>query len=456
METDGLKILKQIIAKDDNLCYENVVIKALSKNKSNHYLKRVDKMKNPLEHIDEKQLTINPNASAQMRLLWKNLGLESDVLTPKKEESFSTPVLKELVKTTSDKGTKEIIQQVLDISSTKNLLSQYIPAYETNTIGGYVWQSVRYPGTLSYRLSGKADSKGTGISMVTQPTITKKAIVAPKGWIITASDFAGLETNIAANITHDPTKIKVLADGYDSHCLHASYYFTDKLEELMGEPFKDTLEFNLKFNLLRKSNKELYALRDASKPCSFLLEYGGYPKKLSKGIKSSVATAQAIFDRFHNDLYPETTNYKLNYVLPTAQNKGYIHLGLGARLYSKNPSKDLRSITNATYQFWSILTLIAIVKIRKKIKNAGYEKDILIYSTIHDEISAMVREDATIIKWYNDNLIDIMIQPFLIDQEVPLQSNLDIGLNRGTMIELPNNCSVDYIQEIINKLKGEQ
>ena len=101
--------------------------------------------------------------------------------------------------------------------------------------------------------------------MLTQPGATKKAVVAPEGFIIATSDFAGLETNIAANITHDPTKIRVLNDGYDSHCLHASYYFTKELEELMGEPFEDTLEFNQKFNAMRKEDKALDKLRSNSK-----------------------------------------------------------------------------------------------------------------------------------------------------------------------------------------------
>lgn len=234
------------------------------------------KLDNPEQYLDPKQLTINPNASQQMRGLWKSLGLESDVLTPKKEESFNKDVLKVIMKSTPDAQTKDIITQVLSIAETKNLLSQYIPAYEHSSENNFCWQSVKFPGTLSYRLSGavgKVDKSvisdeplsGFGISMLTQPGVTKRAVVAPEGFIIATSDYAGLETNIAANITHDPTKIRVLNDGYDSHCLHASYYFTEELEQLMGVPFEDTLEFNQAFNKARKSDKALDKLRSTSK-----------------------------------------------------------------------------------------------------------------------------------------------------------------------------------------------
>ena len=144
----------------------------------------------------------------------------------------------------------------------------------------------------------------------------------------------------------------------------------------------------------------------------------------------------------------------MKYILPTVKTKGYVHLGLGARLYSENPERDLRTLANATYQHWSLLTLIALTKIMKKIKDVGYGKDILPYSTIHDEISALVREDPKIIKWYNDNLISNMTKDFMENQEVPLQSNLDIGYTRGVMKELPNNCSIERIQQTLDQLKS--
>lgn len=187
---------------------------------------------------------------------------------------------------------------------------------------------------------------------------------------------------------------------------------------------------------------------------SVLLEYGGYPNKLSKGIGCSLATAQAIFNRFHNDLYKGTTIYKEEYVLPTAKANGYIHLGLGARLSSSNVNDHLRSIVNATYQFWSILTVLAIKKVKQRVLAAGLSNDIFIYSTIHDSITAYIRNDPEIVSWYNINLIECMIEDFIENQEVPLQANLDIGFNYANVIELPNNCSTEHIISVLNELKS--
>lgn len=185
---------------------------------------------------------------------------------------------------------------------------------------------------------------------------------------------------------------------------------------------------------------------------SVLLEYGGYPKKLSKGIGCSLSAAQAIFDRFHHDLYKGTTIYKEEYVLPTARENGYIHLGLGAKLSSTQVDNDLRTITNATYQFWSILTIIAIYKIKLRIKESGMENDIFIYSTIHDSITAYITNDPKVVKWYNDNLIECMVQDFVVNQSVTLQANLDIGKSYDKCTELPNNCSVEHIQSVLDSL----
>ena len=181
---------------------------------------------------------------------------------------------------------------------------------------------------------------------------------------------------------------------------------------------------------------------------------GGFPKKLAKDLKCDLSIAQTIFDKFHFETFLGTTKYKDDYVKPAVTKQGYIHLGLGAILKTTNPEKFIRTIVNATYQFWSILTLLALHQILKRIKEAGYEKDIFVYSTIHDSITCYIRDDATIIKWYNDNLIDCMVGDFLLNQEVKLESNLDIGISYDKCIELPNQASIEDIEETIKKLKG--
>ena len=456
-------IMQLILDKSPNLHINPVVREFMATHRTTNQVKLQHKLDHPEEYLNTKQTQINPNASQQMRGLWKSMGLESDVLTPKKEQSFSTPVLEAISKTTSNETAKEVIKQVLGISATKNLLSQYIPAYEHSNKDGFCYQSCRMPGTKSYRISGavgKVDKStitneplsGYGVSICTQPGITKRAVVAPEGFIIGTSDYAGLEGVIGACLTHDPNKVAIFNDGLDLHCLNAASFFKPEVEKILGRPVEPTLEFNKFFNSFRKEHKSADKLRSAAKSPNYLLEYGGYPPKLSKDLGCSLDVAQGIFNTFHLETFLGTTKYREDYVGKTAKEQGYIHLGLGARIASNDPRRDIRTITNATYQFWSILTLLALHRILGRIKEAGYEKDIKIYSTIHDSVTAYIRKDAKIIKWYNDNLIECMVGDFLLDQEVVLESNLDIGLSYDKCVELPNNCSTEHITTKLKEL----
>ena len=89
-----------------------------------------------------------------------------------------------------------------------------------------------------------------------------------------------------------------------------------------------------------------YAIRQKSKPCTFLLAYGGYPEKLSKNAKIPLAKAQEIFDRYHNVLYSSITDMK-DRTLEQAVTKGKVHLGLGCYMNTSEPESEIRTLFNA-------------------------------------------------------------------------------------------------------------
>jgi len=182
---------------------------------------------------------------------------------------------------------------------------------------------------------------------------------------------------------------------------------------------------------------------------------GAYPPKIAKSIGCSLEEAEQIFNSYHNILYPTVTDYRENYILKTAKETGSIHLGLGCHINTKNPSKDIRTITNASIQFWSILTLLTINKMHQLIDSNGYDKDIQCIATIYDSIYYIVRKDAKIIKWLNDNLIKCMSKDFLKDQIVPNTAESEIGLNWADLHEIPNNASVEVINETLKEVNGK-
>lgn len=77
------------------------------------------------------------------------------------------------------------------------------------------------------------------------------------------------------------------------------------------------------------------------------LSYGAYPPKVSATLKIPLSEAEAIFNNYHNVLYPGITNYRENYVLPTATTNGKLHLGLGCYLHTNDARKDIRTLSNA-------------------------------------------------------------------------------------------------------------
>lgn len=149
-------------------------------------------------------------------------------------------------------------------------------------------------------------------------------------------------------------------------------------------------------------------------------------------------------------MYPGITKYREEYVLPTVQANGKIHLGLGFYIASDKPDADIRTLNNATCQFWSILTAIAINEIHYRIDRDSLQDDIQVTSTIYDSIYFIVKDDAETIKWLNDNIVPIMTQDFIEDQIVHNEANLEIGTSWADLHELSNNATLEEIQNVIN------
>lgn len=183
------------------------------------------------------------------------------------------------------------------------------------------------------------------------------------------------------------------------------------------------------------------------------ISYGAYPPKVAKTLKIPLSEAESIFNNYHNVLYPGITKYREDYVLPTAQTKGQLHLGLGCYLKSSNAKRDIRSLANATCQFWSIITILTINRLHQLIDKANLQNDVIVTATIYDSIYFVVRDDPVIIKWVNDHVVPIITQDFMIDQAIHNEAACDIGTSWGDLKGIPNNASIDEINEILSHFK---
>ena len=139
-----------------------------------------------------------------------------------------------------------------------------------------------------------------------------------------------------------------------------------------------------------------------------------------------------------------------NKVLETAIEQGRIHLGLGCYINTSDPEKEIRSIFNACSQFWSILTLLTVNKMHILIKEAGYENDIKIISSIYDSIYIHMKCDLKLIKWVNDTIIPLLTTDFLTDIIVSNKAEGEIGFNWYDVVKISNNADN---QEILNAVQ---
>lgn len=131
---------------------------------------------------------------------------------------------------------------------------------------------------------------------------------------------------------------------------------------------------------------------------------------------------------------------------------GEIHLGLGFTLKTDDPDKDIRTLANATCQFWSILTALTINKMHQLIDQMGYEEDVKIVSSIYDSIYLETTNTPEIVKWVNDNLITTMVVDFMEDQAVKNKAQSDVGYNWAEMVPLSNNASLEEVKEVLSSL----
>ena len=122
---------------------------------------------------------------------------------------------------------------------------------------------------------------------------------------------------------------------------------------------------------------------------------------------------------------------------------------------SDKPEADIRTLSNATCQMWSLLTAIGINELHRRIDQTFVSPDVIqVTSSIYDSIYGIVVDDPLVIKWLNDTLVEILVKDFMVDQTVHNEAQLEIGLDWASLHPLPIQASTVEIRQVLTSIEG--
>lgn len=353
------------------------------------------------------------------------------------------------------KAIKEIIEALQEISSASIIKNNFIKAFYTNSYNNRLYGNLNLFGAKTFRLTSQNPNLLNLPSTGSRYAKTvKECFIAPEDYVIYQVDLSALEDRVIANLSKDPNKLTVFLDNIDGHTLNSIFYDRKKWNTLLPQLENETdKNYAIRaYNEIENGDKKLKALRQYYKSCTFALNYGAYPPKIANKLNCEIEKATELWNTYNNELYPKLTEFK-NKVIDFVNEKGYIHLGLGCKLYSDNIDRDNRTLFNACSQFWSILTLLAIHDLHVYLEeNNISDKDVQIISTIYDSIYILIKEDVNLIKLVNDFIIPKLTKDFIEGQIVHNEAEGEIGYDWYNTIHIPNNASKITIGKALSKL----
>jgi DNA polymerase-1 len=415
----------------------------------------------PLEKFSD--VKFNPNSGPQtIELLYEQMGLPVIDLTDTKLPSTGAKTLAKLVNHTSNPDYQELLHSLINFGQVSKILSTFIPAFERGLTKGdgwlYLHGSFNLGGTVSGRLSSSDPNMQNIPAKSKFAKWIKECFAAPPGWLFVGADFSSLEDYISALTTKDPNKLKVYEDGYDGHCLRAYTYFKDQCPDIV-----DTVES------INSIKKKYGKLRDESKGPTFLLTYGGTHHGMMNNLGWPLEKSKAIEKSYH-DLYQVSDQY-IQGRLEQASKDGFVEVAFGLRVRtpllkqvifgsSRMPYEaqaEGRTAGNAMGQSYCLLNNRAANAFMEKVRASKYRHDIRIAALIHDAIYLLIRDDAEVVEWTNNELIKAMEWQDLPELEHPtvkLGAALDIFWPHwGNATTLPNGADQATIRAMCQETR---
>ena len=427
------------------------------------YERRKDAAKNP-ERIKIKEVSvfleeeINPNSPPQLQvLLYSVMGLPIIDLTKTRQPATGSKTLLKLANHTDDEGILKTLTAVITYGEAAKILSTFITAFENGIDkgDGYIWLhgSLNVAGPVSGRMSSSDPNLQNLPATSTHAKIVKECFRAPPGFLIAGADYNSLEDYISALTTKDPNKLKIYLEGYDGHSFRAYNYWPELFPDIQLNPIS-----------INSIAKKYPHLRQRSKAPTFALTYKGTHHTLMKNLGFPLEEALKIEDNYH--LMYVVSDQWVEAKLDQASIDGYVTLAFGLRLRTPllhqtirntrstpNAAKEEeRTAANALGQSYGLLTNRAYVEFMNRVWASEYRYAIRPIMPIHDAIYFIFPNNAEIVKWFNDNLVECMQWqdlPELRHDKVKLGAEIGIfypSWNQEMVI--PNGASLDHIKKL--------
>jgi hypothetical protein len=293
-----------------------------------------------------------------------------------------------------------------------------------------------------------------------------------------------------AIISGDEVLTNTLSQGYDMHCNNSSKYFKEEIESILG-PNDGSIEWNKRYKSSTATNDRLDKLRSMSKAITFSLQYlaaipglykaVGYlgstfedtvkikdymfttdvvsaedrngnhyyvadfeanwydiddyklyaPEKVHDFFEKAVVPAKNMHYAFHNELYYGAKAYRDETILGQARKYKDVHLGMGCYINqtTKLNMASVRCLNNVCYQFYSILSILALEKFRRLVVQKGLSDKVKVISSIYDSVYILVKKDKELVSWVAKTIQKVLTEQFVVGQSVPLQADVEMSTN---------------------------
>jgi len=310
-----------------------------------------------------------------------------------------------------------IIADILEYRELQKLLSTYIDNLpRLCDVEGRLHAHFSQTGTTTGRMSSQSPNMQNIPIKTSRGAAIRKAIVAPKGFVLVAADYSQIELRVAAFLSEDEKLIECFKVGGDIHTAVAAQVFNVPPEEVDKE------------------------MRRRAKAINFGILYGMGANALAVATGTTRSEAQTYLAEYFKR-FAGIARY-VEAVKAEVHSRGYTETWFGRRRYFEGIRSPLpyivaqaeRMALNAPIQGTQAdIIKIAMVRIDGALREHGLSDDVFLVLQVHDELMYEVREtkraDATRL------IRDTMEHVMTLDEtrDVPLKVDVEVGTNWGEM-----------------------